>query len=88
MSPQRKPRKTRFPCCDTTAPSNCPGAISKRGAVVSQQGNRVFRGFRWGLIPAWWSEEQRQKQRLFAARAENLTRHPSFNRALKGKRAV
>ncbi|RYG74333.1 SOS response-associated peptidase [bacterium] len=58
------------------------------GAVVSQQGNRVFRGFRWGLIPAWWSEEQRQKQRLFAARAENLTRRPSFNRALRQKRAV
>lgn len=58
------------------------------GAVVSQNGSRIFRGFRWGLIPGWWSEEQRAKQRLFTARAESLNRRPSFTRALRERRAV
>jgi len=58
------------------------------GAVVSQDGERVFRGFRWGLVPFWWNEEQREKQRLFAARAETLTQRPSFAAALRNRRAV
>ncbi len=62
------------------------------GAVVSQgsgdRRERVFRGFRWGLVPFWWTDEQRAKQRLFAARAEGLTGRPSFAAALRNRRAV
>lgn len=62
------------------------------GAVVSEghgeDSKRVFRGFRWGLVPFWWTEEQREKQRLFAARAEGLQLRPSFAAALRNRRAV
>jgi putative SOS response-associated peptidase YedK len=50
------------------------------GAVVMQNGERIFRGFRWGLVPFWWSNEQREKQRLFAARAESLAARPQLCR--------
>jgi putative SOS response-associated peptidase YedK len=58
------------------------------GAVVAEGDERVFRGFRWGIVPAWWHESQRQRQRLFAARAENLTQRPAFAAALQQRRAV
>ncbi len=58
------------------------------GAVVDEEGARVFRGFRWGLVPQWWNASQRERQRLFAARAETLARRPAFAAALRGRRAV
>ncbi len=58
------------------------------GAVLTENGTRVFRGFRWGMIPGWWHEAQRERQRLFAARAETLTRRPAFAQALRSRRAV
>ncbi len=61
------------------------------GAVVREEGEggeRVFRGFRWGLVPFWWNDQQREKQRLFAARAETLIARPSFSAALRNRRAV
>lgn len=58
------------------------------GGVVAEDGGRVFRGFRWGLMPFWWNEQQREKQRLFAARAETLIARPSFSAALRTRRAV
>ncbi|PQV62492.1 Putative SOS response-associated peptidase YedK [Abditibacterium utsteinense] len=58
------------------------------GAVVNENGERVFRGFCWGLVPFWWNDEQRETQRLFAARSETLTNRPSFSAALRHRRAV
>lgn len=58
------------------------------GAIVDEGTERVFRGFRWGLAPGWWTDEQRERQRLFAARAETLTRRPAFADALRHRRAV
>ncbi|HEX8465247.1 MAG TPA: SOS response-associated peptidase [Abditibacterium sp.] len=58
------------------------------GAVVEIDGERVFRGFRWGLVPSWWHESQRERQRLFAARAETLAQRPAFAAALQGRRAL
>lgn len=58
------------------------------GAVVTEDGERVFRGFRWGLVPGWWNGAQRERQRLFAARAETLARRPAFADALRHRRAL
>ena len=58
------------------------------GAVVAENGERVFRGMRWGMVPSWWHESQRERQRLFSARAETLAQKPAFADALKTRRAV
>jgi putative SOS response-associated peptidase YedK len=58
------------------------------GAVVTHHGERVFRGFRWGMVPGWWTATQREKQRLFAARAETLAQRPAFGQALRQRRAI
>lgn len=58
------------------------------GAVVNEDGAREFRGFRWGLVPQWWNSAQRERQRLFAARAETLARRPAFAAALRERRAI
>lgn len=68
------------------APGQLVGAVVNQGH--GEKSERVFRGFRWGLVPFWWTDEQRQKQRLFAARAETLTARPSFSAALRTRRAV
>ena len=68
------------------APGQLVGAIVSQGH--GEESQRVFRGFRWGLVPFWWTNEQRQKQRLFAARAEGLADRPSFAAALRNRRAI
>ncbi len=68
------------------APGQLLGAVVSQGHGAGSE--RVFRGFRWGLVPFWWTDEQREKQRLFAARAESLSERPSFAASLRNRRAV
>ena len=57
------------------------------GAVVSEDGERVWRGFRWGIAPDWW-DESHDGHRFFSARAETLAQRPAFAQSLKYRRAV
>ncbi|HXX32175.1 MAG TPA: SOS response-associated peptidase [Myxococcaceae bacterium] len=45
--------------------------------VVTNQGPRLLRAFRWGLVP-WWAKDLRTGDRLINARIESLGQRPAF----------
>lgn len=57
------------------------------GAIVTEDGTRVFRGFRWGIVPDWWNDSH-EGHRLHSAKAETIANRPAFAESFKTRRAV
>jgi putative SOS response-associated peptidase YedK len=56
-------------------------------AVGTQEGTRVLRGLRWGLVPSW-AKDPRIGGRLINARSETVTQRPAFRAAIRTQRAL
>jgi len=56
-------------------------------AIVSEDQRRVFKQFRWGLIPAW-AKDSRLASKMINARSETLTEKPAFKTLLKSRRCL
>jgi putative SOS response-associated peptidase YedK len=52
--------------------------------VVTNQGPRILRAFRWGLVP-WWAKDVRTGDRLINARIETLAQRPAFRIGAKNR---
>jgi len=57
------------------------------GAIVMEDAQRVFKGFRWGITPFWW-DDSHQGHNLHSARAESIANKPAFADSFKHRRAV
>lgn len=56
-------------------------------AVATQEGARVLRALRWGLVPNW-AKDPRIGARLINARSETVTQRPAFRTAIRAQRAL
>lgn len=71
----------RFNICPTTTVD----------AVVVEDGKRMFRQMRWGLVPSWWKKTLKEANRLatFNVRSETIDTKPMFRGAWKqGRRCI
>jgi putative SOS response-associated peptidase YedK len=55
--------------------------------VVSEDGNRVGKTMKWGLVPSW-SKEPKIGYKMINARAEGIESKPSFKNAFKRRRTL
>jgi putative SOS response-associated peptidase YedK len=55
------------------------------GLVSLPEGDRVLRGYRWGLVPSW-APDPSIGNRLFNARAETVVSRPAFRSAFRSRR--
>lgn len=56
-------------------------------AILINDGTRLVRLARWGLVPAW-ARDEGMGERLFNARAETLAEKPSFKAQFRAKRCL
>ncbi len=62
-----------------------PGQDSS--VVVSAEGKRLLRSYRWGLIPSWAKEES-IGYKMINARAETLAEKPAYRKAFERRRCL
>jgi putative SOS response-associated peptidase YedK len=62
-------------------------APTQKVIVVSDDGQRVIKQMRWGLIPSW-AKDPSIGNRMINARAETLAEKPAFRAALKKRRCI
>lgn len=55
--------------------------------LLDDQGRRVLRGLRWGLVPSW-AQDPSIGNRMINARAETLAEKPAFRGALQRRRCL
>ncbi len=73
-------------------PQYAPGLNYAPGAYVlailpTQEGSRIGRSLRWGLVPHWAKDPQTD-YKMFNARAETVAEKPSFRTAFKRRRCL
>ncbi len=73
------PVKPRF----NIAPGQDVGCV----VVDSDEGERVWREYRWGLVPSW-AKDPSIGDRMINARSETAAVKPSFRRALRAHRCL
>ncbi|MFD2614609.1 SOS response-associated peptidase [Paenibacillus gansuensis] len=56
-------------------------------AVLTVDGERVLRGFKWGLVP-FWSKDGKSSYSMINARAESILKKPAFRNLIDRKRIV
>ncbi len=55
--------------------------------VVDDEGERIWREFRWGLVPSW-AKDPAVGYRMINARSETAARKPAFRRAFRSRRCL
>ncbi len=55
--------------------------------VVIENGKRLLKTMRWGLVPSW-ADDPKIGNRMINARAETVAQKPAFRRLLKRKRCL
>jgi putative SOS response-associated peptidase YedK len=69
------------------APSYNIAPGSRILSIVRNDGRRVLRDFRWGLIPSW-AKDPGIGHKMINARAESVDQKPSFRSAFKSRRCL
>jgi len=57
------------------------------GVIVPQEGGRIYKQMRWGLIP-FWAKDEKIGYSLINARIEGIEKKPSFRAAWKERRCL
>jgi putative SOS response-associated peptidase YedK len=57
------------------------------GVIVSEEGGRVYKAMRWGLIP-FWAKDEKIGNQLINARAETALEKPAFRAAYMERRCL
>jgi len=55
--------------------------------ISDENGHRILRGMRWGLIPSW-AKDDSLASRLINARSETIAEKPSFRSAFRSRRCL
>jgi putative SOS response-associated peptidase YedK len=57
------------------------------GVIVPEEGGRIYKQMRWGLIP-FWAQDEKIGYSLINARIEGIEQKPSFRAAWKERRCL
>ena len=56
-------------------------------SIVRQENKRLFRDFKWGLVPSW-AKDKSIGYKMINARSETVAEKPSFKKSLKTRRCL
>ena len=84
---------TNSPACSASTRTTCPDQLPRYNIAPTQlvavvrldDGQRVIKPLRWGLIPSW-AKDARIGNSLINARAETIAEKPAFRSAFKKRR--
>lgn len=86
------PKRTAAAFGLTEEPQYAPGLNCAPGAYVlailsTQEGGRIGRSLRWGLVPHW-AKDPKLGYKMFNARSETVAEKPAFRTAFKRRRCL